>query len=366
MQKLVVINYYIYPNYLGGSEIATYELCSRLKRSYHLSLMVNSDQNLHHNLLNKFPIYPIMKTEKKGLSLLLQRLSFFRNLIKINPDIILSFMVTDYSYWALLYARLFHKRILVRAEGSDLNYLGQSFQKLNKILTVRYVSQMLCCSPHHVILSRHFHPRKPPLLLVNGSRFLCPDDPIKTKESNAIYTLLYVGNLRPVKNPPVLIHAMKIICEQEKKLSKPVKLIICGDGPLKSELMKLAEQYNITQRISFEGRVPDERLPIVYKMADIFVLPSISEANPLVLNEAITFGCALCCSNITSLRYFFKPNENALFFDTKNPQTLADCIMKLLTEKELKHQIQKNNIELAKNYSWEAISKQLQNIIENT
>jgi len=64
MRKIMVISYYLYPNYLGGSEIAVYEICSRLKNAYKLAIMTNSDQDLQHRFLKKFFLIPINKLKR--------------------------------------------------------------------------------------------------------------------------------------------------------------------------------------------------------------------------------------------------------------------------------------------------------------
>jgi rhamnosyl/mannosyltransferase len=74
--------------------------------------------------------------------------------------------------------------------------------------------------------------------------------------------------------------------------SAPGRLLLVGDGPLRSELEAIAQQAGVSGRVHFLGRAPDSLLRACYHAADVFVLPSIarSEAFGLVQVEAMAAG----------------------------------------------------------------------------
>jgi glycosyltransferase involved in cell wall biosynthesis len=88
---------------------------------------------------------------------------------------------------------------------------------------------------------------------------------------------LAVGRLEPVKGLPALLIAMA-------QLSRPARLFVLGDGPLRSELVRLAERLGLERLVRFRGFEPDVK-PWM-QAADGLVLSSRYEGLPTVLLEA--------------------------------------------------------------------------------
>lgn len=103
----------------------------------------------------------------------------------------------------------------------------------------------------------------------------------KIRLNHSTPIILSVGRLVPYKGYDVLIRAMKQVSGH---------LIIVGDGPLQNELLLLANELGVSNRISFVGSVPD--VVPYYLAADLFVLSSTqrSEAYGIVQLEAMHFG----------------------------------------------------------------------------
>jgi len=104
---------------------------------------------------------------------------------------------------------------------------------------------------------------------------------LKTKE---VPILIAAGRLAPWKGFSDLIRAIK-----EVSLKRKVRLLILGDGPLKSELNKLILDLDLTHSIQLLGYVEN---PLKYfSKADVFILSSLVEGMPNVLVEAMMCGC---------------------------------------------------------------------------
>ncbi len=74
-------------------------------------------------------------------------------------------------------------------------------------------------------------------------------------------------------------------------------LVIAGDGPMKKELISLAEELNITDKVFFPGYIQYDEIPIFYGLSSCFVLPSITEQWGLVVNESLASGKPVIVSN---------------------------------------------------------------------
>lgn len=98
------------------------------------------------------------------------------------------------------------------------------------------------------------------------------------------FVVLGVGRLTKIKNFPLLFNAFRLLADTNEK----AVLVIAGEGEERASLKVLADQLEITDKVFFLGF--QERMPPVYKMADVLGMPSISEASPLTLVEAQTLG----------------------------------------------------------------------------
>lgn len=116
-------------------------------------------------------------------------------------------------------------------------------------------------------------------------------------------TLLFVGSLDRAhyfKGIPVLIEALT---QLKYTYQFEPQVIIAGDGDLREQFETRARNRGL-QNVRFIGYVPDDTLPLIYNMADLFILPSINqgEAFGLVLLEAMASGVPVISSNLPGVR----------------------------------------------------------------
>lgn len=98
--------------------------------------------------------------------------------------------------------------------------------------------------------------------------------------------LLYVGRLAQEKNLGLLLKSMVPVFGRFSN----ARLFLVGDGPARVELDSLAQKLEIQSRVRFEGAVLREQVDSYYAAADLFVFPSQTETQGLVIGEAQTFG----------------------------------------------------------------------------
>ncbi len=115
----------------------------------------------------------------------------------------------------------------------------------------------------------------------------------KRAADKGAFTYLYVGRLSPEKGLDTLLQAFSALVAQDKNL----RLIIVGSGPIQKELMKLSNELDLDNIVSFPGAAELAQLESYYLGADCMVLPSRSEPWGLVANEALSYGCPIVVSD---------------------------------------------------------------------
>lgn len=138
-------------------------------------------------------------------------------------------------------------------------------------------------------------------------------------------TILFLGNLEPVKNIKVLIDAVFLL------LTNAV-LVIVGKGSLRSDLEHYTALRKIKQRVVFAGTTNDVRS--FYHTADVFVLPSHSEGMSNTLLEAMSCGLPVIGSDIPAIRDIIVHGQNGYLFQKDDPEELADHIQDILDSSE--------------------------------
>lgn len=159
----------------------------------------------------------------------------------------------------------------------------------------------------------------------------------------------YVGNSYPHKNLKKLIDAF---CILKKDLGIKQKLLLVGSQDyFKDKLKDYVKTRGLQKQIVFKGFMKDDDIYSLYAKANGFLYPSLAEGFGLQGLEAMQNGTLLLASDIPVFKEIYK--ENAIYFDPKNPYSIANSIKKVLEmdQKEKDKRI-KDAKKFVKNYTW--------------
>lgn len=159
--------------------------------------------------------------------------------------------------------------------------------------------------------------------------------------------ILYVGRLVYYKGLDYLLEAVKQIDAQ---------LIVVGKGNERDRLEQKAQELGVKHRVHFAGYVPDDKLPIYYSMADLFVLPSISpaEAFGIVQVEAMSHGVPVINTDLPTGVPFVSPHEQTgLTVPPRDSRELANSINTLIEDSEMRNRFAQNARQRARKFTVE-------------
>jgi glycosyltransferase involved in cell wall biosynthesis len=139
-----------------------------------------------------------------------------------------------------------------------------------------------------------------------------------------------------------------------------VTLLLVGDGEERENLRALVQKLNLSECVSFVGRVSNEKVPEYMAAADVFVLPSLSEGLPNVILEAMASGLPVVATKVRGLPEIIEDGQNGFLVEPKNPNEIAEKVCLLLEDAELRERVSRNNKEKAKGYDWDDIVKKLE------
>jgi glycosyltransferase involved in cell wall biosynthesis len=144
------------------------------------------------------------------------------------------------------------------------------------------------------------------------------------RASPRIATVATVANLRREKAHEVLLAAAARLAPRHADLT----FLIIGDGPRDAELRALAASLGVAGRVEFLGHRED--VPALLARADLFVLPSRSEAFPNGAIEAMAAGLPVIASRVGGLIDLIDEGRTGLLVEPDNPAALADAIASLV------------------------------------
>jgi len=137
-----------------------------------------------------------------------------------------------------------------------------------------------------------------------------------------------VGHLSEVKGHTYLIEAAPKICKE----FPDVKFVFAGSGPQRETLEKQVKNLNLSSNFHFLGVRRD--IPELLNIIDIFVLPSLFEGLPNVILEAMASSKPVVASAVGGIPEAVQHQVTGLLVPPKDPDALADAILKMLADRE--------------------------------
>lgn len=165
--------------------------------------------------------------------------------------------------------------------------------------------------------------------------------------------ILYVGVWRYHKN---LVGLIKAFHQLKIKKQIPHKLLICGkEDPFYPEIKKTIQDLRLDQEVILLGLVTGKKLDLIYKGADVYVLPSFHEGFGLTPLEAINQCTPSTVSNIGPMLEILK--DSVLYFNPNDTDDMAQKIFNLISDVNLQQKLLLKGQNVLKRYSWKKMAE---------
>ena len=152
-----------------------------------------------------------------------------------------------------------------------------------------------------------------------------------------------------------LTFLMQAIAEAVSKNPK-IALLLVGDGEQRNELIKMASDFQVSNKIFFTGFLRGDKWRDAYGVADIFVMSSVNEPFGLTALEAAHFNNALIISKQSGVGEVL---QNILRYDFWDTKKLASQIYEVSTNKELLQNLKNGVRKEYDRISWSDIAEQI-------
>ena len=157
-----------------------------------------------------------------------------------------------------------------------------------------------------------------------------------------------IRSLTPTYNILCTIKAFQKV----KQLYPQASLTLLGDGPLRKELELYISEQHISD-VSFEGRVPNDKIYDFLDKSDIMLSSPFIDNMPISLLEGFNAGLLVISSNVGGVPYMINDGESGLLFTSDNSDEMADKMIEAIKNQERSKKMIRAAHDGLKAYSWE-------------
>ncbi|WP_411374117.1 glycosyltransferase family 4 protein [Arthrobacter sp. MPF02] len=138
-------------------------------------------------------------------------------------------------------------------------------------------------------------------------------------------------------------------------------LIIAGTGSLNGELQSLVRDLRLTDRVRFLGRVSDEALPLVYRAADVSIVPTRElEGFGMIVLESMACGTPVVATRVGGLPEAMGPFADECSVNPREPKELASKVLSVLDKPSLRREVRS----FAESRSNEEMARKVEGVVQ--
>ena len=306
----------------------------------------------------RYALIPKLGMNTAPLALAMASLGPLRRLIRDGFD----FDLIDAHYYypdgvaAALLAKWLRKPLAITARGTDLNLLPQYLlpRRMIRWASMQAQASIGVCGALMDVLRDLGTPSERLHVMRNGvdlerfqpqpreasrHRLGLPGGPI----------LLSVGHLIERKGHHLVVQAMPEILKQHPQ----ARLVVVGDGEMRTTLQKLACDLRIDAHVSFAGAIAQAELKHWYSAADLFVLASSREGWANVLLESMACGTPVLATAIWGTPEVVASADAGALVQERSAQALAQGALSLLQRPPPRDAVRR----YAENFGWAATTE---------
>jgi len=173
-------------------------------------------------------------------------------------------------------------------------------------------------------------------------------------------TILYLGRIKKYKSIQHLIRALSLVQREVPN----ARLMVVGNGDYLGELKSLTRSLGLSAAVEFPGFVSQQNKVERMRRAHVSVLPSLKEGWGLTNIEANAVGTAVVAANVPGLKDSVQDGQTGFLYNYGDIAELARKIVMILTDNNLRVQLEKGGLQWAERFNWDRAAKKFEALLE--
>ncbi|MBD0368451.1 MAG: glycosyltransferase family 4 protein, partial [Flavisolibacter sp.] len=183
---------------------------------------------------------------------------------------------------------------------------------------------------------------------------------VKEKYTEGKEYFIYVGAIHLQKN---IINLLKAFSIFKKRQRSSMKLVLCGRLVWKNDaFFQLLKTYKYRNDVLVTGYIAEAELAHLIGSAYALVYPSLFEGFGMPVLEALQCRVPVLTSAHSAMQEI--SNTAALYFDAADPASMADQLMLIYKDEDLRRTLIEKGRSVAKKYSWQRTAELMWACIE--
>lgn len=291
----------------------------------HIIVTQVPEKSFASKLIHEVQIFCLDKKSGKDI---VSHIRLYKLLRQLKPDVLHTYNFGTLEYQGVGWLVGVPIRIHAEHGQETLKKLTES-AKMRGI--VKHVAVRLLT--YFVVVSRDLHKWATETLMLSSDKLKLVFNGIDLKEFEVesvldigrhAFTFVSVGRLVDVKNYELLLNAFSVARNQNKNFQN-TRLLIVGDGPNRQVLQKQILELRLADSVKLLGYSDD--IPSLFKEANVFVLSSRYEAQPMTALEAMACGLPVIATDVGGLAYLVSNEKNGLLVENENPLAMAKALI---------------------------------------
>jgi glycosyltransferase involved in cell wall biosynthesis len=312
----------------------------------------------------------------------ISRLSYIAKVANTNITLDLPFKINREDFdvmhthiptpWSADWSRIISKRKnkpLVVTYHNDIigsglaNYIAKFYNSTALKKLLESADKIIITQPNYIKYSLHLASYSEKVEVIPNGVDVDKFKPVDVKPKlNTLFFLSLLDKFHGYKGLDYLLKALQIV----KKSIPDVKLIVGGKGELMDSYIETAGNMGLSGNVEFHGFIPDADMVEYYSSASAFVLPSISslqEGFGIVALEALACKTPVITTDIVGVSADLTGHKAGLSVPPKDPDALADAIITLLMDDNMRLDMGENGRSLVKSeYTWKGIAQMMEKV----
>jgi 1,2-diacylglycerol 3-alpha-glucosyltransferase len=159
-----------------------------------------------------------------------------------------------------------------------------------------------------------------------------------------------------------------VLIDAAAKMTKDAHITIASSGPAEMDLRAQVEQLDLKDKVTFLGYIHDADLAPLYRLADVFAIPSEAELQSLTTMEAMACGLPVVAADAYALPELVHHQVNGFLFQRGNSGEMAQYLDTLVEDAALRKQMGAKSLEIIAKHDralvldqWEALYHRISN-----
>lgn len=357
--KIMIIAPYFYPS-VGGVQNYSLNIALGLKNFYNHEVCIvtsgKKEGSIQKQSLKGMVVYRLPhKFSISNTPMSFKWRSQIKEIIKAqNPDIIIAH--TPVPFMSDIAIRKKIKIPFILTYHNDLTKSGTVGKLLAKLYYLIFLNKTLRKSDMIIATSEHYAKNSPYISkYYKKTKIISPGADLNrfNEEVDGLWLkkkypgkkiVLFVGNMDQANSHKGMDILLDSIAKAKKSLPN-IQLVAVGKGNAIQSHKQHCKDLSIEKNVEFTSYVQDKDLPKYYAGADVFVLPSVTEAEGfgMVLIEAMACGTPVIGSDVGGIPYVIQDSKNGFLVKPGDSDNLSNKILKILTDNKLADSFRKNN-----------------------